>query len=438
MPKLFKDLNPEPLVALLGTIATSIVAQPIITTAINVGTKKVSNDTPYPQGIKESITSPLASQVQQSARIMKRRIAASMLPAVFSQEVAKEYGLTTTSRLAINSLIETVLGSLMEPREKFNAANSRMFPMAVDLSKITREGFFKSVKSHESTQSFGEKEWKELEGRQKVFNSNFPMRSLMLLCRNTAFCAASVGAGPLGKEFAHKNAELFEKIGLSPEKSELVSTMIFRAGFACLTTPFDSLATKLSSGELTAGQVMKDGLKHLRHGRLSVLFVGATARTILSTTTSTTVATGPSVGRELETIYESFTRSFSENPLQKILTTDQQFSPDLVMKCDEYFRELSDRLGSGIDVVDDVVETLKIIEMMPNENGTSIVSSALSLHNIGETLERMIFNSNENEKSDPEPTVETKSESSAEPSKSNLQPTIHNPLSKSKGIKKGL
>ncbi len=433
MPKFFKDLNPEPLVTLLGTIAVSMVAQPIITTAINVGAKKVSNDTPYPQGIKESITSPALAQLQQSWRIMKRRFSASMLPAVVSQEVAREYALPTTSRLAINSLIETVVGSLMEPREKFNAANSRLFPMAVDLSKIKREEFLKSAITYEPTRHFGESEWQNLENRQKIFNSNFPMRTLMLLCRNTAFCAASVGAAPLGKKFAHENAELFEKLGLDSKQAELASTMIFRAGFACLTTPFDSLVTKLSSGELTARQIMKDSLKHLRHGNFPILFVGAVARTILSTTTSTTVATGADAGKTLETIYENFSNSFAKNPLQKILTSNQNPRRDLAHQVDEYFVQLSENLGSGIDVVDDVAETLKIIQMLPQETGQSVVSSAMSLYNIGETLGEMLVNSNE--QSFASSTPET--ESSKKPSLSNLQPKIHDPLSKPQGKTKG-
>lgn len=398
MPNFFKYFNPEPFLGIIGTVSLSIAAQPVITTAINSGAKKVTSDTPYPQGIKESLSSPFQAQLQQSYRIMKRRLLTSIIPAAISLEASKKISQefpeserwSTQLRLGINVVIETCGGALMEPREKFNAANSKEFPIAADLSRINRETFFTLAKKAPETSHFGEEHWRKLENHQKIFNENFRMRLVMLAFRNTAFCSASVGAGPLGKEFANANAELFKEIGLDQKQSELTSTMMFRSGFACLTVPFDSTVTKLSSGELSANQIIRDIYKQIKRGRLGVLFVGAAARTVLSTTTSTTVANGPDVGKAIEKIFNNFITSFSENPIYKLLT--QLPSRDLAEEFSQYHLDLLDKkIGSGIDVVDDVVETLETLKILPEEVRESSIKSAISMQNIGEKMAETLF-----------------------------------------------
>ncbi len=346
-----------PFFNLLGIIGASVPAHIIITPAINVGGKKVKEGASYISALSESLNRPAGIQLQDTLNIMKRRIYASMLPATVSKYVSQEMEWPITALLPFNAFFETVIGSKLEPKEKFSSVNSSHYPLVypqksgqlvanpADILNIDRKTFFELLPNNPKTKNYGEADWQDLEKRQKIFSQNYAYRSIALLCRNLSFCAASVGAGPIASNFVNQNKDLIKKIGLTNQQADLATTMACRMLFAFLTTPFDSLTTKLSAGDMNAKEVFAETIKNIKSRNISSLFAGAIARTILATTTSTTVAIGPTLGDHIKNLSENLAETIENNSFYQLVTNPHKLSKSTLIQASKETETFIESIG---------------------------------------------------------------------------------------------
>ncbi len=347
-----------PFFNLLGIIGASIPAHIIITPAINVGGKKVKEGVPYSSALSESLSRPAGIQLQDTLNIMKRRIYASMLPATISKYVSQEMEWPVAAMLPFNAFFETAIGSKLEPKEKFSSVNSSRYPLIyppksgqlvsnpADILNIDRKTFFELLPNNPKTKNYGEADWQDLANRQQIFSQNYAYRSIALLCRNLSFCAASVGAGPIASNFVNQNKDLIEKIGLNTQQADLAATIACRMFFAFLTTPFDSLTTKLSAGDMNAKEVFAETIKNIKSRNISSFFAGAVARTILATTTSTTVAIGPTLGKHIKNLAENLAETIENNSFYQLLTSPHTTSESTLIKASKEAETFTKSIGT--------------------------------------------------------------------------------------------
>lgn len=377
----------SPIFNLFGIIGASIPAHLIITPAINVGGKRVKENADYISALKESVARPVGIQLQDTARIMQRRVFASMLPAVVSKQIAQQCDWPLSALMPLNAVFETVIGSKLEPKEKFSSVNSAKYPLIYPLQpgqlisspanilQVTREEFFALTPNNPTTKNYGEKEWQDLSQRQIIFKQNYPERAAALFCRNLSFCGASVVAGPLATKFVMQNRDQIEKAGIDIKHADYAATLLCRMFFAWTTTPFDSLATKLSAGDLTAKEVMLETMQNIKARNVSSFFAGAAARTILATTTSTTVAFGSKGGKYIESFIDNLAETIEQHPFYKMLSfQDNAMSKNTLAQASKHSEKLVEEITQGVTKV---VPGSKIIESVTNLSNSAEIKKAV-------------------------------------------------------------
>lgn len=282
-----------------GTVATSVVAQPFVTLAAKMAASKATSELPYAKIFKNIQGMPWGCYAEDSKLILQRRVFASLMPSNLTGYLAKAHHMSDMESVAINTTIETTISSLLELPEKFNLANRSKFPLlgsnkiGLDLSKVDREAFAKSAQNISAT-------FEELSQRQQISQQNAKFSVMFLALRNAAFSSAIFMAKPIAQDFVNKYGDQFED-SIDRDTQKSVVKHVTRLGFALGTTPFDSMTTRLCSGQVPAKEIFKQVMKNPR-----ILFAGATARTALCFLTSSTVGYGFDLGTNFQDCVENY------------------------------------------------------------------------------------------------------------------------------------
>jgi hypothetical protein len=292
--------TPNPFALYLSMFTASTVLQPVITIAAKANAAKISNQTPYFQALTAILKNPIGCFFKDSCLILKRRSFSSLFPATTSSYLGDNHNMTDKEIAVINTITESAFGYLLEPKEKFNLVNRQSWPLinkagvGIDLLTADQKGF---------NGSMGAKSLKfsHLSARQELFKQNIPYATTAMTTRNGMFAAAAFLPRPLARDFIEKYSEQLEGIGIKKEKQENVITYALRTAFCAATTPFDTVFTRLCSGQHTAKQVMQMSYRSPR-----TLAAGMLSRTIQSFFTSTSIDEGRKLAGRVKVLTEKY------------------------------------------------------------------------------------------------------------------------------------
>ncbi|MBP7709771.1 MAG: hypothetical protein KA100_01710 [Rickettsiales bacterium] len=313
----------EPAANAAAAIGFSLILQPVITNLINTGAKKAVEAKPYPVGLREVMNAPLQKWISDGKRTLKRRTGASIVPAMFSQQVADYFELSKGQLLAVNTLLETTIASTVFPEAKER------------FSGIAGEGTPES---------------------RAIFQANRPAQTLALGLRNSCFVGAVI-AKDIGKDIAQENEKLLREHNISKENAEDFLTHSLRITFAALTSPLDRIFSQLSAGNLPALDVGKEVLKNVSRGNLPALCAGLVARTALVYTTSSTISYGKVFGPKLVEALENnqilqglFAGELLIDPEKISPQAAEEIAAEVANVEEQKWRKLSEQIGDQFEL----------------------------------------------------------------------------------------
>ena len=351
----FKD----PAANAAAAIGLSLILQPVITSFINTGVKKAVEGKAYPTAFREVLGAPIDKWLKDGQRTLKRRTGASIVPAMFAQQVSDYFGFSKGQLLAFNTLLETTIASTVFPEAKER------------FSGVAGEGTLES---------------------RAIFKANRTAQGLVLGLRNTCFVGAVI-AKDIGKDIAQENAELLQEHNISKENAEDFLTHSLRITFAALTSPLDRIFSQLSAGNLQSLEVGKEVFKNVSRGNLPILCAGLVARTALVYTTSSTIHYGKVLGPKL-------IEAVANNQLLQglfageLLIDSEKFSPQKTQEIEaevanveeKKWQKLSEKIGEEFQRAG--FSTNEISERTAKDSRTAIKSSQVSTEQVKKLIEQ--------------------------------------------------
>ena len=240
----------------------------------------------YAKGLKNLESMPRSYGISQVKNMYGNRVKNSLLPMTASNFLVSQFSITTPELVAINTAISTGITSSAKRESgiKFHAINGLRFAIvddmgnSVNLLKLTKEEFDKFCKNSEKTKNFGEKDWLVLQDRKQIYNTNRPYQTTAMCARN-AICALSAFVSrPISKIVEEFGEQIESKTKVSKEATEVALSFGIFSSLCWMSTIFDNAFNQMSSGKMSAENVLEKMSQELSQGNAKNLFAGAVSR----------------------------------------------------------------------------------------------------------------------------------------------------------------
>lgn len=291
---------------LSGRIALSAALKFPMSFALSLSIAKAM-DVPYAQGAKNFWNTTRGYKETQANNLLNHRTRTSLIPVTFTSAIAEELDLPPAGLVAVNTALESTFAALTrESSTRFHAINAKKYCFTdekgkgVNLINLSQEKFNQFCQNHEETKNFGDKEWNSLQKRIKTYHENWEIRAKALILRNGIFSASIFLTQPLAQKFVAAHGDAIERnTQMSREAISTTSDCAMRLGLACLTTCFDRVFSRVSSGKISAAEITAEIKQNLKNGDFNKAFGGGASRLAFVTMSLGTLVAGPNVARDI-------------------------------------------------------------------------------------------------------------------------------------------
>ena len=149
-----------------------------------------------------------------------------------------------------------------------------------------------------------------MQKRIRTYHDNLEIRAKALILRNSVFSASIFLAQPLAQKFVEHYGDAIEQnTKMTREAISTSADCTMPLGLACITTCFDRVFSRASSGKISAEEIATEIKNNLKDGKFGQAFGGGVSRLAFVTMGLGTLIAGPNL---LRGVFKTVENTFAE------------------------------------------------------------------------------------------------------------------------------